>query len=37
LYNLKTYEGIFKKEIKDLFASAKESIGGDSGIFAALT
>ena len=37
LYNLKNYEGIFKTEIKDLFAVAKESIGGDSGIFAALT
>ena len=37
LYNLKNYEGIFQKEIKDLFNVAKESIGGDSGIFAALT
>lgn len=36
LYNLKNYEGTFKTEIKDLFTSAKESIGGDSGIFAAL-
>lgn len=37
LYNLKNYEGIFQKEIKGLFETAKESIGGDSGIFAALT
>jgi hypothetical protein len=37
LYNLKKYDGIFQKEIKGLFESAKESIGGDSGIFAALT
>ena len=36
LYNLKNYEGAFQKEIKDLFTTAKESIGGDSGIFAAL-
>ena len=37
LYNLKNYDGIFQEQIKDLFESAKESIGGDSGIFAALT
>ena len=37
LYNLKNYDGIFQTEIKGLFESAKESIGGDSGIFAALT
>ena len=37
LYNLKNYDGIFQEQIKGLFESAKESIGGDSGIFAALT
>lgn len=36
LYNLKNYEGVFQKEIQGLFKTAKESIGGDSGIFAAL-